>query len=235
MENLLYDLYVAEGEINNNHSVFSSDSIRKANLFNSVLKKHKVTKKQLDASIEWYANNLRHYNKINSNINNRFENNIQALEDLRSQASFSSDFTGPSLIRDSIYLLNVYSLPRNTFSFRTDTTFSDFGGIFELQLSVLGINGTDNPELTFCVQCADTTFVKKAVLGHNGFYSETINITNDKRFKEAYGFIHFPEVSSQTNVFISDFRILQKEINLLDRAPRAKRTHESIDLRQNIQ
>jgi hypothetical protein len=235
MEDLLYDLYVAEGEINNNHSVFSSDSIRKANLFNSVLKKYKVTKNQLDASIEWYANNLGRYNKINSNINNRFEVNIQALEDLRSQTRFSSDFIGSSLIRDSIYVLNSYNLPRNTFSFRTDTTISNFGGIFEVRFNVLGINKTDNPELTFCVQCADTTFVKKAVLGHNGFYSETINITNDKRFKEAYGFIHFPEVSSQTNVFISDFRILQKEINLLDRAPRAKRTHESIDLRQNIQ
>ena len=157
MENLLYDLHLAEGEINNNHSLFASDSIRKENLLNSVLKKHKVTRNQLDASIDWYAGNLDRYKKIGDNLSSRFEKDIQVLRDIASQSQMKNnpDLVELPFISDSTQFFNHYYLPRNVFAFQTDTTFYKFGGTYEVHFNVLGINKTNNPELTFCVECAE--------------------------------------------------------------------------------
>ena len=214
MENLLYDLNVAEKEIGDNLSIFFSDSIRKENLLNSVLKKHKVTRSELDASIGWYAGNLGKYNKINTNLRKRYQKSIQELRDAipkisESTESFSDSAVRP-LILDSVAFLNSYNLSRPIFTFGTDTVLFAFGGAFELQFTVLGIDEIHNPELTFCVQCADTAFVKKIPIRNSGFYSETIYITDGKRSKAAYGYIRFPKVNSRTNVLIHNFRLLER-------------------------
>jgi hypothetical protein len=212
MENLLYDLYLTEGEIRANGPIFFADSIRKGNLLNSVLGKHKVSREQLDVSIDWYAHNLNRYQKILENLQTRYKEDIQALklieDTLPIKSTHSEGITGLPCIGDSIQFLNLYNLPENVFVFRTDTSFYQFGGIYELQFNALGVNETSGPELTFCVKCADTTFVRKSVMDKNGFYSMVIDITENKRFKEVYGYIYFPELTLRTNLFIYDFRIL---------------------------
>jgi len=214
MENLLYDINVAEKAIGDNLSSFFSDSVRKETFFNSVLEKHKVTRRELDASIEWYAGNLGRYNKINANLRKRFQKSIQELRDVSPEISESvgnfSDSAGQLLIQDSVAFLNPYNLSRPFFTFKTDTVFFAYGGAFDLQFTILGIDGIHNPELTFCVQCADTVFVKKIPIENNGFYSETIYVTDEKRVKEAYGYIRLPKVNSRTNVLIRDFQLLER-------------------------
>lgn len=210
MGNLLYDLRVAEEEINNNSLIFSTDSVRRDNLFNSVLKKHKVTRKQLETSIDWYAGDLERYHKIMNNLSERFTENIQYLKDSKIQLDALANQTGLPLVNDSMFFFNASNISPNLFSFCTDTSFYSFGGIYEVQFNLLGIDANINPELTFCVKCADTTFVRKTRIENNGPFSESIDITIGKRFREAYGYIRFPEISSRDNIFIYDFRILKR-------------------------
>ena len=215
MEDLLYDLYVAEGEVTTNYPIFGTDSLRKETLFNSVLAKHKVTKTELDASIDWYSDNLDKYAKINKNLSNRFEKDIQSMRDPNiEQVQPLVNYIDLPFIRDSVNFLNPYSLPRNLFSFRSDTALYEYGGIYEVQFNVLGINEAIRSELTFCVECADTTFVRRTQIDKNGLCREMIDITRNKRFREIYGYIHFPETNAQTNVFISDFRLLKQKDKL---------------------
>ena len=217
----MYDLYIAEGEVTHNSPVFSGDSIRKANLFNSVLKKHKTSRKQLDASLEWYADNLDKFQKINTNLSERIQNEIKLLEEMKPDEKKLTGFTELPFVSDSISFLNMYTLNKPAFSFRSDTTFMKYGGDFEVRFHILGVDEINKPEFTLCVECSDTTYVKKSIIENNGFFSESIRVKNS-RFREVYGYIYFPEQTLRMNYFIYDFYILMQEEgsgSLLEKRP----------------
>ncbi|MDL2323004.1 DUF4296 domain-containing protein [Bacteroidales bacterium OttesenSCG-928-A17] len=221
MENLLYDLRLAEAEISNNNQIFSSDSLRKATLLNSVLEKHKVSRTQLDASITWYASNLKMYKVINENLSQRYAENIQSLRDASAQAKdLFLGSEGVLFAIDSAVWFDIYS-ERNVFPFQIETHLLKYGGALEVKFNILGVNGVNNPELTFCVNCVDTTLVKRLTIDRNGYYSEETEIAKGKRVKDAYGYIYFPEISTQSHFLIYDFRVQLRSENLF-----RARTHE---------
>lgn len=213
MENVLFDLYIADGEINNNHELFSSDSLRKRNLLNSVLKKHKITGAQLDSSLNWYSGNLDKYLKINQNINTRYAEEIQKRKDIQSRelAMKSKRVEGMIILpaqRDSISFLTHLSIPSGIYTFESDTLMMRYGGTYDVEFNILGMDKTANPEFTMCVVCADTVYVKKSFVKDNGFFVESVQIPQGKKFEKVYGYIRIPEISSRTNLFLSDFLII---------------------------
>ena len=80
MENVLFDLYIAEVEINENSGIFYNDSAKKQDLLQSVFKKHKISQARFDTSLVWYNANLKRYLKVNDQVTGRYNRWIDNLE-----------------------------------------------------------------------------------------------------------------------------------------------------------
>jgi len=212
MEKVLYDMYLAEAEIDNNYAAFSSDSVRKQELLNSVLKKHKITEAALDTSLAWYSGHLESYLKINDAVGKRY---VDAAEKLRlkegissKQKSVSADQLILPVEKDNI-LLKSSDLRNNAFSYKADTVLNRYGGAYELRFTVLGLSDSiRRPVVTLCVQCIDTAFVKRDTLSRNGLFTTSLDVRQGKRAKKLYGSIYFPEVNPEMTVLIRDFTLL---------------------------
>jgi len=206
MEKVLYDLYIAEAEINANYSTFSSDSARKQELLNSVLKKHKITEAALDTSLAWYSGHLEQYLDINTNVSKRY---AESLDKLKSQDGAATKTKGDKLVlpvKKERFLLKLYDLSDSRYTFKADTILNRYGGVYELQFNILGIV-PPNPVVKLCVRCVDTTFVKLDTIRGNGLCTASINVLQGKQAKSFYGSIYFPATGSGTTIFIHNFSL----------------------------
>ncbi|GHT83790.1 hypothetical protein FACS189420_0060 [Bacteroidia bacterium] len=209
MEAVLYDLYIAEGEINNDYTI-SGDSARKQELFNSVLKKHRIKEAALDSSLAWYSGHLDRYMKINENLGKRFTNLSDALRKIQDAEIEAQNLIKASIampIREKTFFLSSSDLLQNAYTFQADTLLQHYGGAYSLKFNVLGITASLRPVVTFCAKCTDTTFVTRTVIDKNGLFESSVNILPMKQVKELYGSIYFPSIYPSMNVFINDFSI----------------------------
>lgn len=209
MEKVLYDVYIADAEINNNYAAFSSDSARKQELLNSVLKKHKITEAVLDTSLAWYSGHLEKYFKINENVNKRFTDaaaKLKGHEELTAKSNVPVDRLILPVKKES-FLLGSCDLQNNAYTFKTDTVLNKYGGTYELQFNVLGLSASLRPVVTLCVQGLDTAFVKLDTINRNGLFTTSVDILRGKQAKKLYGSIYFPEVDPAMTVFIQKFTL----------------------------
>jgi len=209
MEKVLFDIHLAEAEINANYNIFYTDSARKQELLNSVLKKHKITEAILDTSLVWYSGHLDKYFKINNNLLKRFIESAETLkqkEGLLAIPNLPSDGRGFLLpVGKTRFLLRIGDLPHNAFTFKADTILNRYGGAYELQFNILGVSSSIKPVVTLCVQCIDTTFVKRDTISQNGSFKSSIDIIQGKQAKILHGSIYFPEVHPEMGIFIQEF------------------------------
>ncbi|GHT02519.1 hypothetical protein AGMMS49525_06120 [Bacteroidia bacterium] len=80
MEDILFDLHLAENAISDNFAIFAGDSVRKQQLLNSVFDKHKVTEQKFDTSLIWYNAHLDKFLKINEHISQRYATILSGLQ-----------------------------------------------------------------------------------------------------------------------------------------------------------
>jgi hypothetical protein len=87
MENILFDLYLAEVEVQENALVFNNDSAKKQHLLQSVFNKHKVSRAKFDTSLVWYNAHINRYLEINELVAARCGQLIGELEaEIKQQA-----------------------------------------------------------------------------------------------------------------------------------------------------
>ena len=209
MERVLYDLHIAEAEINVDYAVFSSDSARKQDLLNSVLKKHKITEADLDTSLAWYSGNLDRYYKISENLNKSYS---AAMEKMKGKENVpvalnenARDLLLP--VKKERFFLKAGDLLNNAYTFAADTFLNRFGGAYKLQFDIWGLTASLHPVVTLCVQCRDTTFLKRDTISRNGVFISSLEVRQGKQAKNLYGSIYFPQVSSDMTVFIQNFTL----------------------------
>lgn len=210
MEKVLYDVYLAEAVINTDYPTFSSDSLRKQELFSSVLKKHKITQVDLDTSLAWYAGHLEKYFKINDNLSKRFTKETETLrqKDETAMKSIAPNNATVLPVKKERFLLTSSDLLKNAaYTFKADTAISWYGGVYELQFNILGVSASLRPVVTLCVQCTDTTFVKRDTINQNGLFATYLTVLQRKQAKKLYGSIYFPDINPRTTVFIHRFSL----------------------------
>ena len=209
MEKVLYDIYLAEAEINNNYAIFSSDSARKQELLNSVLKKHKITEAVLDTSLAWYSGHLEAYFKINEKLSKRFTeaaDKLRRQEEMQAQSNVNVDhWVLP--VENERFLLRSSDLLNNIHTFKADTALYRYGGVYELQFDVLGLSSSLHPVVTLCVQCRDTTFIQRDTISRDGLFATSVDIRQGKQAQKLYGSIYFPEIYPEMIVFIQNFTL----------------------------
>jgi len=209
MENVLFDVYIAQTIMDNNRALFS-DSARKADLLNAVLQKHKIDKAVFDSSLVWYSNNLDIYIKVNERVMGRY---AKMIEELRAKQDENPEMLiaeTPSIqypVNNKAFFLRRINIPQNVYTFRADTVLHNSGGVYNLRFNVLGLPAGIRPVVTFCVQGQDTTIVRRDSIRGNGFFNMTIGAYPVRQVNQLYGSIHFPETRSDMTLFINRFTI----------------------------
>jgi hypothetical protein len=208
MEAVLFDVYIAQVEIDNNRAAFS-DSVRKADLLNNIFQKHKVNKADFDSSLVWYSDNLDKYVKVNEKIIDRY---VKMAEDLRIQHAENPEIliAEESIhypVNSKAFFLQKKDLPQNVYTFEADTTLQESGGTYNLWFNVLGLSPKIRPIVTFCIQCEDTTIVQRDSIRNNGFFTLSVSVFPVKKVNRLYGSVYFPETYSDMILFINRFTI----------------------------
>ena len=215
METVLFDVYIAQAEIDNNNAVFS-DSARKADLLNAVLQKHKINKAVFDSSLVWYSDNLENYIKVNEKIMKRY---VKMTDDLRAKQVENPEMLIAEErgiqypVNSKAFFLHREDLPQNVYAFEADTTLQESGGTYNLRFNVLGFSSKIRPAVTFCVQCQDTTIVRRDSIRGNGFFTMSVSVSPTKKVNRLYGSVYFPETYPGMNLFINRFSIFTPRLH----------------------
>lgn len=78
MEDLLYDIQLAQS-VYNDYQTGMQTPEKKDALINDVLYKHNITQEKFNASLEWYADNINEYKKVNEAVIERLKKQSEAL------------------------------------------------------------------------------------------------------------------------------------------------------------
>jgi hypothetical protein len=212
MEDVLYDLYLAEVAIDENRPIFSNDSITRQNLLNSIFKKHKITEQKFDTSLVWYNAHIDAYLKMN----NKVEERLAALsEKLKTDLDKIEAETRKAQIRNlfpdtTFFFLQSPGLFQNRYVFKTDSAYLHPIHSFYLAFQVLGVRDSIYPTLSFCLQAGDTVFVNCDTIRSNGAYSNSFSVPSNYTVKEIYGVFSIPDEEKN--------RILFNDIILFDKS-----------------
>jgi hypothetical protein len=223
MEDVLYDMYIAQAEMDNNHGVFS-DSARRHDLLNAVFRKHKITQADFDSSLIWYSDNLEQYIKVNEKITQRYS---KMTEDLKTQQIENPEMliveeSGIRYpVKNQTFFLQKTDLLQNVYTFQADTTLHEYNGVYDLRFTVLGLPSEIKPVITFCVQCQDTTIVRRDSIRGNGFFTMSVPVFFSKPVNRLYGSIYFPEIDPDMKLFISRFTLFRKNQNKISENKKA--------------
>jgi hypothetical protein len=212
MESVLFDIYIAQAEIDNNHNIFS-DSARKYGLLNAVFQKHRITQADFDSSLVWYSDNLEQYIKVNEKVIARYAKMTEELKNQQTENPEMLIAKEPGIrypVKNQVFFLQKADLPQNVYTFQADTILHEYNGVYDLRFDVLGLPSKIRPVVTFCVQCRDTTIVQRDSIRGNGFFTMSVRVFPTKQVNSLYGSIYFPQLNSDMMLFINHFTISRK-------------------------
>jgi hypothetical protein len=212
MEDVLYDLYLAEAVVDENYYFFSNDSIARQNLLNSIFKKHKITEQTFDTSLAWYNANIEKYLKINNKVGERFtalsekiKNDLDKIEAETRRKQIRNLFP-----RTTFFFLQTPGLFQNRYVFKTDSIQLQTARSFYLTFHVLGVRDSIYPSLSFCIRAGDTIFVNRDTIRSNGTYSNSFSVPSDYAVKEIYGVFSIPD-KGKNQILFNDINLFEEE------------------------
>jgi hypothetical protein len=212
MEEVMFDMYIAEAEVTNNYSIFASDSSRKRQLLASVFNRHGITQEKFDSSLVWYAANLDKYLKINENLDKRY---VELIENLTirkrdSLAILESELAESSKINleKTVFFLTSADFPNGIYCFWANAPLPQTGGEYELSFDIIGL--TDSLEITFNICCNDTVFARCDTLATNGSYSSSVDVLPSKTVQIFSGVFRHLHGNPDNLLFINRLSIKRK-------------------------
>ena len=208
----MYDLNLAEAEINSNYTVFGNDDGKKQELLNTVLKKHKISKQQLDTSLVWYSAHLERYLKICDRVTKRYDKEVGLLQkEIKAEDELTAERNRVSIFKgEHHFFLQAASLLQNTVSFKVDSLEWTTGDNLEISFDVLGLDKDMNPELLCYVVCKDTVIVVQEKIQTNGNFLRLMPYGMNK-VKSFSASIHLSDSIPNANILINNFGIFHRK------------------------
>jgi len=208
----MYDMYLAEAEINNNYAIFGNNDEKKQELLNVILKKHKISQQDLDTSLVWYNAHLEIYTKMNDRVSKRYDTHIAQLQkEIDVENALIAERNRVNLLEDKRgFFLQTASLLQNTISFKVDSIEWNTGDNLEVSFDILGVNNNKNPELLCYIHCEDTIIKIQEKISVNGSFSKMMphRMNNVKSFSAS---IHLSDSISKANILIHKFGIFHRK------------------------
>lgn len=176
MENVMYDMYIAESIIDHDYKNFDLPEKKEA-LINQVFDKHNISEARWDTSLSWYSDNIDQYLQINDSVKSRLERNQKVAQQLNMQhIALQRRFEKKpdNYIPDNIHIAGLGC--ERGFKFKLDSTelaerYLDNDTIF-FRFKVLGLSPNNSYSLKsmLTVEYADTTIHQMTKLEENKSY-----------------------------------------------------------------
>lgn len=213
MEDVLFDIHLADATIDRNYSEFNKDPLRKQELYNSVFQKHNITPQQFDTSLVWYSQNLTKYMKMYERIGDRYNTLSDSLDSwIRQEQDLLAFASTSNIWEDNSYIiLNSPYLMNNTFTFRIDSATFEPGDIYELHFELLGLNKGVNITACLSGELEDTVFIRKNIITGNNKNIVYLPLNKDQQLKSLKGYFHLEEKTPHQNIIIYNLRLDQRK------------------------
>ena len=208
MENVMYDMYIAEAIIENDYHDYVEPENKEA-LIDQVLRKHKISEARWDTSLSWYSDKIDVYLQINDSVKSRLK---RVQEDLDREemllASQDEEFQKNSPDYIPLHFRIATLGCERGFKFKLDSTqlverFGEKDTLF-FRFKLLGIHPSNSYSLKsmLTVNYSDTTVYQSSELYENKAYSFPLYRTMDNdTISTVDGFVHlsgkFPQVPIQ--------------------------------------
>ena len=176
MENVMYDMYIAESIIDHDYKNFDLPEKKEA-LINQVFDKHNISEARWDTSLSWYSDNIDQYLQINDSVKSRLERNQKVAQQLNMQhIALQRRFEKKpdNYIPDNIHIAGLGC--ERGFKFKLDSTelaerYLDNDTIF-FRFKVLGLSPNNSYSLKsmLTIEYADTTIHQMTKLEENKSY-----------------------------------------------------------------
>lgn len=212
MQSVLKDMLLAESMTNIDYSKFRSDTMKVA-LFESVFRKHGITKADYDSSLMWYGRNLDIFMKVYDRTLKDINNSITALGDVQADAAPVTNQDSVNIWPRRSYSTFYPSSPFNAvvFNIKPETAYSS-GSSFVLGLRVWGLDNKRlaKPEIRLCAEQPDTTVVLNHKISYDGYHTLVLKSAPTKRVNRVYGFIRYENSdSSYYKVYLDSLSLIR--------------------------
>jgi hypothetical protein len=208
MADIMYDVNLAEAEINDNHQIFGHNNEKKQELLNSIFKKHKITRQEFDTSLVWYNAHMETYFKICDRVNKRYVAGMDLLQKkIDEEARLLAKLNRVNIFEgEPGFFLQAASQLQNSISLKVDSFEWNRGDNLEITFDILGLDKGMKPELLCYVLCEDTIIFEKEKIQSNGSFLKSMPSGMDK-VKCFSASIHIPDSIPHANIFINNFGI----------------------------
>ncbi len=235
MEQLMYDVYVAEATMESDYQNFNSPEKKEAYI-NRVFKAHDVTPVRWDTSLSWYSDRIDLYLKMNDSVKARLKRDLVEVETLMAKQSIQNAAHDQSILSDS-YIPSYYSFAapdaRRGFRFRlnsNDIVSEITEDQFLFTYSAIGIPPafTDGLSALLSLEYGDTTLYHYQQITENKSYPVFASkYINNDTLTRISGFIQLQKpVEISTNIQLYDVYLGNKQT---DPEPMMSDTTRSID------
>jgi len=191
MQAVLTDMQIAEGIISSDNETYKDDA-QKLALYESVFRKHHITRAEYDSSLMWYARNLDIYMRVYNMVSDDIRNRIDNLGDVQRIDTEVNNNDSVDIWPRRPYLTFIPKAPFNgtIFDLKPKQPYPP-GSSFVLSMHIWGINPSmkHKPEIRLCVEQNDTTIVINEQIRTDGYHETMLKSLPTKRVKRVYGYI----------------------------------------------
>jgi hypothetical protein len=217
MEQLMYDIYIAEATLENDYGNFNTPEKKEAYI-NQIFRAHDVTQAEWDTSLSWYSDRIDLYLKMNDSVKVRLQRTRKEI-DKQLQRLNAQQVVNPALLSPS-YIPPVYtfSMPgiKKGFFFLLDSaeiSSSISTDQFSFTFSVIGVPPFFNASLlaSLTLVYADTVISQSQSIDENKTYTMAASrfIPGDT-LTQINGFVHLDDSSAVVpgiqlyNIYLGD-------------------------------
>ena len=198
MEQVMYDVYVAEATMENDYRSFDTSEKKEAYI-DQMFKMNGVTQSQWDTSLSWYSDRIDLYLRMNDSVKSRLKRAQSTLEAEIAQANIQQSGMHEAVYSAS-YIPKNFSfvsldIKRDRLRFKLDSTeisenLTD--SIFSFDYSVIGFKPSSVYSLSSLVTLvySDTVIYNPQEITENITYSTSIaKYINSDTLKQIFGYI----------------------------------------------
>ncbi len=212
MQTVLTDMLLAEAMVNVDHNTYKSDTMRLA-LYESVFRKHDISREVYDSSLVWYGRNLDIYMKVYNRVLADLDKRINNLGDVQADAAPVSNRDSVDIWPRRPYLALSPSAVFNgvIFDIRPETNYSS-GSSFVLGMRVWGLGDkmACRPEVRLSADQGDTTLTVNGAIAKDGYHETILKTIPTKKVKRVFGYIRMDNRdTSYYKVYIDSLSLMK--------------------------
>lgn len=205
MEQVMYEVYVAEATMENDYSNFNSSDKKEAYI-DQVFKMNGITQSQWDTSLSWYSDRIDLYLRMNDSVKARLKRAQSGIDYEIAQVSIQTTDMGEEVYSASYIPKNISfispGINRNRLRFSIDSIYISeklTDSTFSFDYSVLGVMPSEVYSLSSLITLvySDTTIYQPKKITENISYSTPIEkYIPEDTLKQIFGYIQLENPTS---------------------------------------